>query len=255
MNPLLTPEPPWRHYLLGGGQAIPDPDGKLRLQISATSRQQYRDAQLDDYQAGVTQPLLHQPPLRLQITARFSHPAGRLRGTAGFGLWNYPSAWPPRPPQAIWFFYGSSPGDLPLALGVPGNNGWKAATIDLQRGLGLLPFGPLLAPVMRIPWLQRAFWPPIQRAIGVAEVAVPVAMDAWHTYQIEWGPQTSRFLVDGRVILSDAPSPRGPLCVVAWVDNQYLIATPQGRLGWGLLDLPEAQTLDLAEVSLDPLPA
>jgi hypothetical protein len=76
-------------------------------------------------------------------------------------------------------------------------------------------------------------------------------MEQWHEYVIEWGPRTSRFLVDGRVVLSDAPSPRGPLCFVTWVDNQYLIATPQGRVRWGVLDVPGAQWLELAGVWLE----
>jgi hypothetical protein len=37
---------------------------------------------------------------------------------------------------------------------------------------------------------------------------------------------------------------------VAWIDNQYLIVTPQGRLGWGLLDAPGEQWLEIADLRL-----
>jgi hypothetical protein len=37
---------------------------------------------------------------------------------------------------------------------------------------------------------------------------------------------------------------------VAWVDNQYLVVTPQGRLGWGLLAAPGEQWLELAALTI-----
>jgi hypothetical protein len=50
---------------------------------------------------------------------------------------------------------------------------------------------------------------------------------------------------------TDRP-PRGPLGLVAWVDNQWMVATPHGRFGWGLLQA-EAQWLDLALVRIAAL--
>ncbi|NCC35092.1 MAG: glycosyl hydrolase family protein [Chloroflexia bacterium] len=88
----------------------------------------------------------------------------------------------------------------------------------------------------------------MQRAIGASERLVGVPMTTWHTYTVEWGERTGRFLVDGQVILDEVPSPRGPMCFVAWVDNQYLVATPQGRLRWGLLDVPEAQWVEIDDI-------
>jgi hypothetical protein len=102
-----------------------------------------------------------------------------------------------------------------------------------------------------VPALYRGLYPPIQRAAGVAEALLRAPMGEWHEYTIEWGARTSRFVVDGRVVLDDAPSPRGPLCFVAWVDNQYLVLTPQGRVRWGLLDAPGRQWLELADVVIE----
>ncbi len=166
----------------------------------------------------------------------------------GFGFWNYPIAFPPAPPRALWFFYQAPPGDLPLALGVAGWGCWKAATLDTgrARALALVPFAPLVVPLLNQQRLYRGLWPPIQWAVGAAEAPVHAPMDAWHDYEMVWGQHTSRFRVDERVVLADAPSPRGPLCAVLWMDNQYLIVTPQGRLGWGLLDLEAPQWLEIA---------
>jgi hypothetical protein len=224
--------------------------GGLRLITSDATARAYSDAQIDDYgRRGVHLP--HRPPLIVRLRARFSHPAGALRGTAGFGLWNYPWARGVALPRALWFFYASAPSDMALALGVSGR-GWKAAAIDTGRpsALALLPLAPLAVPLMRSYAGYRVLWPGIQRAVGVAEKPLASSMDAWHSYEIVWGERFSSLAVDGETVLEDAPSPRGPLCFVAWIDNQYLIVTPQGRLGWGLLDAPGEQGVEVAELMI-----
>ena len=249
--PMAIPHPPWRHYLAGRGRLVRAADGSLRLLTADATARQYSDAQVDDYRGRAGERFMRRPPLRLRLRARFSHEADALRGTAGFGFWNYPFAVPPGMPRALWFFFGSAPNDMPLALGVPGQ-GWKAATLDTGRrsALALLPLAPFVVPLLRYPALYRGLWPPLQRAVGVAEVQVRVPMTEWHEYVIEWGKRTSRFLIDGRVVMDEVPSPRGPMCCIAWLDNQYLEATPQGRFRWGLLDVPGVQWLALREVGL-----
>jgi hypothetical protein len=254
---------PWRHLMLGRGRC--ERDGEVLRLVNdgaASEGLSYTNAQIDDYRlvprgrgpAGlpVPRPFIRRPPLRLRVRARASHPAGALLGTAGFGFWNYPFALPPRAPRAIWFFSGSPPNDMPLAMGVPGH-GWKAAVVDTgrPRALALLPLAPITVPLLNVPALYRGLYPPLQRAVGVAEALVRAPLEQWHEYVIEWGERRSRFLVDGRVVLDEAPSPRGPLCFVTWVDNQFLVLTPQGRVRWGLLDVPQRQWLELADLSIE----
>lgn len=252
LDDLAVPRPPWRHHLVCRGRLALGEGGVLRLLTEGAEAGAYSDAQIDDYEGRSGERLVHRPPLVLRVRARFSHEAAGLRGTAGFGFWNYPVAAPLGMPRAIWFFFGSPPGDMPLALGVPGS-GWKAATVDTgrARALALLPLAPVVVPLMWSRALQRAFWPPVQRAVGVAEALVRAPMTEWHDYSIEWGERSSRFLVDGRVVLADAPSPRGPLCFVAWIDNQYFVATPRGRLRWGTIAAPGRQWLELARLTIE----
>lgn len=229
-----------------GGAGMIATEAGLRLLLPAGGGRGYRNAQIDDYGRLEGVRFRRRAPLTLSLRARFSHPAGALVGTAGFGLWNYPLAPPPALPQALWFFYASPPSDMALALDVPGH-GWKAAAIDAGRpqALALLPLAPIAVPLMRSPALHRRIWPRIQRAAAVAEAPLETAMDAWHTYRIEWGLQACSLYVDDQLVLAQSPSPRGPLCFVAWVDNQYLVVTPQGRFGWGLLETRETQWLEL----------
>jgi len=193
---------------------------------------------------------------------------GLLVGTAGFGFWNNPfgaQSKVPALPQAIWFFCASPPSNMALALGVPGC-GWKAACIDARRlsALAWLPIAPLALPACRSPRLYRRVWPRIQRALGIRESLLafrqqpggPIEprpssafrMTDWHTYELEWRRDGARWQVDGQTVLETDRSPRGPLGFVAWIDNQYAVVTPWGKFGFGLLDAPYEQWLEIGAV-------
>ena len=140
---------------------------------------------------------------------------------------------------------------MKLDLHTPGP-GWKAATIDAIRWpfFALLPTAIFAVPLMNINALYHTFWPIGQRAIGVSEAQVPVAMTEWHTYIIEWKEITAQFFVDGNVLLSCNTPPKGPLGFVLWLDNQYMVVTPWGRFGYGLLESPEEQWLEIRELRI-----
>jgi len=248
-------DPRWRRYVVGAG-ALEPTGSTLRFVVADATSRRYSDVQIDDYQGLPRRRFLWRPPLRLTVQARFSHPAGELRGTAGFGFWNDPflmtGARVPTLPRAVWFFYGSPPSNMKLDLHTPGH-GWKAATIDALRPSALL-LAPLALPVvllMNLPPIYRALWPSIQRALNVQEAAVKMEMTAWHTYVIEWGAERVGFYVDGKAVLVDAPSPRGPLGFVMWLDNQYMVVMPWGRLGWGLLDVPGRQWMEVDWLAIE----
>ncbi len=239
----------WSPYTVGGGR-LEQPPSSLRFLLPPSRGRRYADAQIDDYRGLPRRRFPWRPPVRMEVQARFSHPAGTLRGTAGFGLWNDPFMMTglrlPTLPRAVWFFYASPPSNMKLDLETPGR-GWKAATLDALRPLPLLlaPLAPAAVLLMNLRPLYRAMWPPIQRAIRVREAALESDMTEWHTYTLEWGEHVTRFSVDGRVVLDDAPSPRGPLGFVMWLDNQYMVVTPWGRLRWGLVEVPEDQWMEV----------
>ncbi|MCC6456492.1 MAG: family 16 glycosylhydrolase [Caldilineaceae bacterium] len=240
-------------YETGGG-TVEGQDGTVRLSRRPLDDERYSNAQLDDYHLNGV--MRWRPPVRLVVRARFSHSQAALRGTAGFGFWNDPFAmtkiarssplprW--RLPQAVWFFFASPPSQMPLALGVPGF-GWKAATIDATRPVAkaLMPFAPLGALACRLPWLYRGVWPLAQRILKIDEALVPAAMEGWHEYVLEWETDRVRFVVDGEAVFSTHYAPRGPLGFVAWIDNQYMVATPQGRLRHGMVVSEETQWMEL----------
>jgi len=247
--------PRWHRYTVGGGM-LELTGSTLRFVNTNTSSGQYTDAQIDDYQGLLRRHFPWHPPLTLTIRARFSHPAGLLSGTAGFGFWNDPFMMTglrlPTLPRAIWCFYASPPSDMKLDLHTPGH-GWKAATIDALRPLFFLlaPTAPMAIPLMNCHPLYHALWPIGQRVIGVSEALIEADMTSWHTYAIEWGLRRACFRVDGWTVLDCDTPPRGPLGFVMWLDNQYAIVTPWGRFGYGRLEAPGRQWMEVDTLAIE----
>ncbi len=238
-----------------GAGRVEQSDGGVRLLLPQADAGRYSDAQIDDTAGLSRRAHRWRPPVTLSLHARFSHPAGELRGTAGFGFWNVPfgpgASRIPALPRALWFFFGSPPHSVPLAAGVPGH-GWKAASLDAGRPAALCwaPLSPLATLAMRAEGIYQWLWPHIQRALAVREALVPAEMTGWHAYLLEWRPDEARCWVDDELLLSVPVPPRGPLGFVAWMDNQYAIASPRGRFGWGLLDVPQPQWLEITDLHI-----
>jgi hypothetical protein len=248
--------PHWKTYLKGRG-TLEYTGHTLRFVNTDTTCRQYTDAQIDDYQGVPRGRLPWHAPLTMTVRARFSHNSDALSGTAGFGFWNDPfmmtgARWPTLP-RAIWFFYASPRSNMKLDLATPGC-GWKATTIDALGWpfLLLAPTAPVTMPLMHVRSLRRRLWPIAQQAIRVSEASIGVDMTAWHTYVLEWGTDRARFLVDDRVVLDCDTPPQGRLGCVIWLDNQYAVVTPWGRLGYGLLDAPGRQWMELESLSIEP---
>lgn len=247
----------WQPWKTGTG-TLDAQGGVLRCQLAPTGSHRYSDAQITDYHGLPRRRYPWRPPLRLTVRAWSSHSIQALKGTAGFGFWNEPfvpgARGIPRPPRAVWFFFGSPPNNMALAKDVPGW-GWKAATLDASRlpFWLLAPFAPVGFLLMRVPALYRRLWPVGQWALGVSEAQLPVDLAEPHTYTLEWRRDAALFEIDGELVHRAAVAPRGPLGFIAWMDNQYAIVTPQGRFGFGLLAAEEPQWLAIDQIDIRPL--
>ena len=236
----------------------------LRMALQSTQQGQYADAQIDDYGELARSKFPWKPPLKLTVCARSSLPAAMkmedstnvLCGTAGFGFWNYPFS--ARGdilmlPEAIWFFYASPPSNMALVPDSPGW-GWKAQVIDCMRAETLLAIVPT---ALATGWAlltnrTRSAQRWLQRLSGAKEALLPADMTQWHTYSLEWGRSEALFWVDGVLALRVAQPPTRPLGFVAWIDNQYAVATPRGVLRFGTVT-SGPQWLELDSISIEPL--
>jgi hypothetical protein len=243
-------------------------DSSLRMALAPTPQGTYADAQIDDYGKLARANFPWQPPLRMEVRARSSQTVGvglydqpdqsngLLRGTAGFGFWNYPFS--ARGdilmlPEAIWFFYASPPSNMALVPGMRGW-GWKAQVVHSMRAEALLAILPTAITTVwgRITHDSRAAAHWLQRLSGTSETLLTAEFTEWHTYVLEWHTTEATFWVDNTEVLHVPKPPTRPLGFVAWLDNQYAIATPQGVLRFGTVAC-DAQWVEMDSVNIIPL--
>jgi hypothetical protein len=190
----------------------------------------------------------------MTVRARASHPAPA--GTLGFGFWNDPfslSGGVLAAPNSLWFFYASPPSDMALAEGVPGR-GWKAATLNAGRlhPLILAPAALAAIALTRVPGLGRPVMAAARRAVRAHEAMLAdIPLTDWHTYELEWRLDSAVFRVNGIERLRSPAPPRGPLGFVAWIDNQYAIASREGKFGFGLCEVKEEQWLEIEGLRIE----
>jgi hypothetical protein len=244
-----------------GGGSVRRQEIVVRLEIPA-KRQGYADAQLDDHRNLPRRHFPWRPPLRLELRARASGPD--LPGTLGFGFWNDPFSISlgqagaarrlPAVPRALWFFYTSSRSDLALAGGVPGS-GWKAVSLNppqmpdliavpaLASGAALSSLSVIRRPLMRL----------VQSVAGAEEEMLPVRLDEWHQYAIDWRPMSAKFSVDGKTVLQAGHLPTAALGFVGWIDNQFATASPERGLSFGIEATSQPQWLEIRDLILERL--
>ncbi len=247
--------------LIGGGRLGELPGGGIRLSIPPVPRG-YADAQLDDTQGLPRDRLGWSPPLRLTIRAKAAPITPR--GTFGFGFWNDPFTVSlglggaarrlPCGPRALWFFYASPPNEFGFTSGP--RYGWRAMSIDTPEvhPLWLTPAALAAAVLAQIPLVRRPVMRFALHRVTAAEAVLPCAADELHEYELMWEPKLATFRVNGAVVLRTEQPPRAPLGFVAWIDNQYAVATPEHGLRFGTLPTGAKQTLDLHQASIE-LPA
>jgi hypothetical protein len=109
---------------------------------------------------------------------------------------------------------------------------------------------------MRAPGIYARLYPAIQRQLHIGEHLLDGTLLAErHTYMLEWRENSATFAVDGAVVLETPFAPRGPAGFVAWIDNQYAVVTPQGKLSFGIVPVEREQTLVLESVRIEDLGA
>jgi hypothetical protein len=255
----------WIQTCIGGGKLYVE-NSVLRMAVELAQQGQYTDAQIDDYDNMPRANYPWRPPLRMSVIARSSLPAAThnnnnesldiLRGTAGFGFWNYPFSVKGdilMLPEAIWFFYASPPSNMALVPGIPGW-GWKAQVVHSMRPGSLAATVPLAATIafglLTGDTRSAAHW--MQKVSGACEALLPVEMTEWHRYTLEWQRNGASFWVDETLVLRSPHSPTRPLGFVAWLDNQYALATPRGVLRFGTIS-SGPQWLEMDSVKIESL--
>ena len=212
------------------------PNG-FRLTIPDGDNKHYRVAQLDDYAQLSRSNFPAQPPRTLSLRARAS--AASLPGTWGFGLWNDPFGLSlgfggnpfriPALPNAVWFFHASEENYLSFS-DKPGN-GFLAQVFRSP----VWPFFRLMGVGATFPFSQKKTREWMGKIVEEDGVRLGVDETEWHAYRFEWSPKRSAFWVDNVLVLETSVSPRPPLGLVIWIDNQFAAWRPNGEVKFGVL--------------------
>ncbi len=224
----------------------------FRLTIPSGDNRHYRVAQLDDYAKLARKDFPQRPSRSLSLRARAS--ADSIPGTWGFGLWNDPFGLSlgfggnpfriPALPNAIWFFHASQ--ENYLSFGEKPGNGFLAQAfrspvlplLPLMRVGTTLPFSKVKARGMMSNIVEEDGSPPRYGCDRMAWLQVGVESER------------SSFWVDEVLVLETSVSPRPPLGLVIWIDNQYAAFTPEGKIGFGLLENTEPAWLEIEDLEL-----
>lgn len=246
------PLPYWARLAVGPANMDWSP-GRIRFVVTEATGTQLANAEIGDYRLCARKTLPWRPPLRMIVRARWSHPAGQLAGTSGFGFWNNPfdlrTGEILAPPNALWFFCASPRSGMVAAPGLPGN-GFRAETI---RG-GTVPNWLMVMAnqLLKLPGLTRWLYRAAQTRVDAAAVRLDtVDLTEWHDYTLDWAPQEALFQVDGAKALQVARPTVVPLGFVAWMDNQVALARPEGEFRFGLQATTGQQWLDVSWVEIE----
>ena len=250
-----------------------------RLSIPPGKADQYRLAQLDDYtQVPRSRFPLHFP-LSLSLSARAS--SDSIAGTWGFGLWNDPFGVSlgfggnpfrlPALPNALWFFGAAKESYLSFKDASASSAGFVIAQPSAANGFIAQAFrSPKFHPLLILAGLALPFSRKLtrrilgkvieeagvnlwshetqQQAVGVQSQGVDPTK--WHRYKLDWREKRVHFEVDDVQVFESRVSPRPPLGLVIWLDNQYAAFTPEGKIGFGVLENTEPAWLEIKELEI-----
>lgn len=224
-----------------------------RLSIPAGAAGEYRLAQLDDYAKMPRNQFPLRTPCSLSLSARAS--SSSIPGTWGFGVWNYPfgmslgfggTGWRlPTLPNTAWFFGASKENYLSFREDKPAR-GFLAQVFRAPTfHPWLIPAG-LVLPLSR-KWTRRL----MSKVISEDGTSLGVDVTRWHRYSLDWRDDRVSFRVDENLIFESTVSPRSPLGLVIWIDNQYAAFTPEGKIEFGVLANPEPVWLEIKDIELN----
>jgi hypothetical protein len=218
----------------------------------------YSLAQFDNYLHMHRHKFPHTIPCRFQLEARVGDSA--YKGTWGFGFWNDPfslgftaggmSRVLPVLPNVAWFFYGSVENYLSLkddGLGA----GFRAQTFRA-------PLLPSFMSILAVPTLPLLIFPAgvrllrklLRLVVKEDSKTLQINTKTWHTYSLEWRSDEVVFEVDEEQVFRTKIVPNGRLGLVIWIDNQYFRFDPDGKLKFGVLQIPSKQSLEVRNLTL-----
>ena len=232
----------------------------LLFRLEAGPTNLYRLAQMDDYSRLPRGKLLYRPPVSLCLEARVSDRT--LPGTWGFGFWNDPFALGigikgsgfrlPALPETAWFFFGSAKNDLSVSSDTPANGLMASVFTSTRIPPLLLPAALPLLPFLWVKPASRHLRRMASHFIHDEFKRLTIDPTGWHSYRLDWLPDSVVFHVDEQVISIISVAPRAPLGLVVWIDNQYAAFSADGSVHAGTEANPVPAWMEIRDMSISP---
>ena len=90
----------------------------------------------------------------------------------------------------------------------------------------------------------------MSRVIAEDGIRLSVDVTEWHRYRLDWREKRVSFEIDDIQVFESEVSPSPPLGLVIWIDNQYAKFTPEGKIGFGVLENSEPAWLEIKDLEL-----
>jgi hypothetical protein len=127
-------------------------------------------------------------------------------------------------------------------------NGFLAQTFRSPK------FHPsLILAGLALPFSRKVTREMLGKVIEEDGIRLGVTVTQWHRYRLEWREERVSFEVDDVPLFESQVSPKPPLGLVIWIDNQYAAFTPDGKIGFGVLENPEPAWLEIRELEIREL--
>jgi hypothetical protein len=125
-------------------------------------------------------------------------------------------------------------------------NGFLAQTFRSPRfHLSLILAG------LALPFSRKVTRRMLGKIIDEDGIRLSVDVTQWHRYKLEWSEDRVRFEVDNLQVFEPPVSPNPPLGLVIWIDNQFAAFTPEGKIGFGVLENPEPAWLEIKDLNIE----
>jgi hypothetical protein len=112
-------------------------------------------------------------------------------------------------------------------------------------------FHPLLIPAgLALPFSRKTTRKLLGKIISEDSKALSVDVTQWHEYRFEWSPKHVSFYVDDAQMFESPVSPNPPLGLIIWIDNQFAAFTPEGKIGFGVLENAEPAWIEITDLTL-----
>ena len=153
-------------------------------------------------------------------------------------------------PNTAWFFHASPENHLSLRKTLPGNGFLAQSFSSPAISSFLLAPGLLAAPLLLSRRLAGWIRAVLSRVIDEDSDTLEPNLTQWHHYQLNWQPGRVEYYLDDVLVFETATSPKGPLGLVIWIDNQFAAFTPTGKISAGSLANPSPAWMEIADLTV-----